>query len=226
MPGKKKPKTREEKVEDRKNHMAQEPVEEVTAEKGRVETGRPGKNFAKDDPHARPAEPVEAGAEELPTGEEREPEAGTEEKLWEQEKEELLDRLKRKQAEMDNLRRINKLEQAEAREYALHDFLCRLLPVLDNLERALHSARSDKNVPESYIDGMEMIYKQLLQILEQEGVSVIEAEGTPFDPHCHHAVMEVDSEEEEPGSVVEELQKGYRHRQRVLRPAMVKVCRE
>lgn len=145
---------------------------------------------------------------------------------WEQEKEELLDRLKRKQAEMDNLRRISKMEQSEAREYALYDFLSRLLPVLDNLERALDSARSDQDVPDSHVAGLEMIYKQLMQILEQEEVKVIEAEGMPFDPHCHHAVMEVESEDSEPGSVVESLQKGYWHRKRILRPAMVKVCRE
>ncbi len=149
-----------------------------------------------------------------------------EEAGWAQEKEELLDRLKRKQAEMENLRRISKKEQAEAREYALHDFLSRLLPVLDNLERALESARSDEGIPDAHLDGLKMIYRQMLQILEQEGVSVIEAKGAPFDPHCHHAVMEVDSDHEEPGNVVEEMQKGYWHRERVLRPAMVKVCRE
>lgn len=149
-----------------------------------------------------------------------------EENDWEQEKEELLDKIKRKQAEMDNLRRINKMEQAEAREYALYGFLCKLLPVLDNLERGLESARADEDVTQAHVDGLEMIYKQLYQVLEQEGVSVIEAAGTPFDPNCHHAVMEVESEEVEPGCVVEELQKGYRHRKRILRPAMVKVCRE
>lgn len=164
--------------------------------------------------------------EDEPAPVEEEQRYGAEEKDFEQEMEELLDRLKRKQAEMDNLRRISKMEQAEARDYALYDFLSRLLPVLDNLERALESARSDQGVPQSHIEGLEMIYKQLLQLLEQEGVSIIEAEGTPFDPNCHHAVMEVESEEAEPGSVVEEMQTGYWHRQRVLRPAMVKVCRD
>ncbi len=144
---------------------------------------------------------------------------------WEKEKEELLDQIKRKQAEMDNLRRISKMEQKETREYGLHQFLCKLLPILDNLERGLEQARADKDVPESYVNGLEMIYKQLFQVLEQEGVRVMEAAGTSFDPHCHHAVMEVESEEE-PGNVVEELQKGYWHYERVLRPAMVKVCRE
>ncbi|HSW36437.1 MAG TPA: nucleotide exchange factor GrpE, partial [Candidatus Limnocylindrales bacterium] len=69
---------------------------------------------------------------------------------WLQEKEELMDRLKRKQAEMDNLRRISKMEQAEAREYALSEFLCRLLPVLDNLERALEAARGSKEVSDAH----------------------------------------------------------------------------
>lgn len=145
---------------------------------------------------------------------------------WQQEKEELLDRIKRKQADLDNLRRIGKLEQVEARDYALHDFLSRLLPVLDNIERALESARAADDVSQAYVEGLEMIQKQILQLLEQEGVSVIEACGTLFDPHCHHAVMQVESGEGEPGTVLEELQKGYRHRQRILRPAMVKVCQD
>ena len=142
---------------------------------------------------------------------------------WQQEKEELLDQIKRKQADIDNLRRIGKKEQSEAREYALHQFLCRLLPVIDNLERALESAEADQSVPAGHVEGIEMIYKQLLQIMEQEGVCEIEAEGCQFDPNYHHAVMQEDSEEE-PGTVLEELQKGYRHRDRVLRPSMVKVC--
>jgi molecular chaperone GrpE len=145
---------------------------------------------------------------------------------WQQEKEELLDRIKRKQADIDNLRRISKIEQAEAREYALYEFLCRLLPVMDNIERGLEAARADKEIPPAYIEGLEMIHRQLMQILEQENVTVIETERVPFDPHCHHAVMQVEDQESEPGTVLEELQKGYRHRRRILRPAMVKVCRE
>ncbi len=144
---------------------------------------------------------------------------------WEKEKTELLDKIMRKQADLDNLRRISKMEQAEAREYALYDFLNRLLPVLDNIERALEAARTATDLPATYLEGLEMIRKQLEHILTQEGVSIIEAAGTPFDPHCHHAVMEVESEEHDPGTVTEELQKGYRHRQRILRPSMVKVCR-
>ncbi len=184
-------------------------------------------------------EPEETEGQDLRTGEPEEAEViaeegaaeegtqpGEEFREWQQEKEELLEQLKRKQADIDNLRRISKIEQAEAREYALHHFLCRLLPVLDNLERALESARSDENMPAGHVEGLEMIYKQLMQILEQEGVREIEAVGCKFDPNCHHAVMQEESDESEPGIVLEELQKGYHHRKKVLRPAMVKVCGE
>ncbi len=145
---------------------------------------------------------------------------------WQQEKDELLEQIKRKQADIDNLRRRSKIEQAEAREYALHQFLCRLLPVIDNLERALESARLAENMPDGHVKGLEMIYDQLIQILEQEGVSEIEAVGCKFDPNYHHAVIQEKSDDNEPGTVLEELQKGYQHRKKILRPSMVKVCGE
>ncbi len=152
--------------------------------------------------------------------------SGQAEEAWEQEKEELLDKIRRKQADIDNLRRIGKNEQAEAREYALFDFLTRLLPVLDNIERAIDSAEQDGKVPDAHLKGLAMIKAQLYQLLEQEGVSTIEAAGQSFDPQCHHAVMQVEDEDSEPGTVIEEMQKGYRHRKRILRPAMVKICRD
>ncbi len=140
---------------------------------------------------------------------------------WEREKEELMNRLLRKQADFDNYRRISRAEKEEAREYALFEFTAKMLPVLDNMERALDSASKAK-VPGSYLEGLEMIYNQLLGLLEQEGVTVIKSAGLPFDPNYHHAVLRV--EEGEPGCVAEELQKGYLYKNRVLRPAMVKVC--
>ncbi len=169
---------------------------------------------------------AEVTAEEDAAEEDRQAEKDQEAPDWQQEKEELLDKLKRKQADIDNLRRIGKIEQAEAREYALHQFLSRLLPVLDNLERALDSARSSEDIPPGHVEGLEMIYKQLTQILEQEGVTKIEAIGCKFDPNCHHAVIQEANDQAEPGTVLDELQKGYRHRRRVLRPSMVKVCGE
>ncbi|MEW5785912.1 MAG: nucleotide exchange factor GrpE [Bacillota bacterium] len=154
------------------------------------------------------------------------------ETAWQREKEELSgqlqrkhDELLRKQADFDNFRRISRSEQEEAREYALFSFLEKLLPILDNLERALQSARQ-ANVAATYVEGLEMIYKQLAHLLELEGVTVIDCAGRPFDPHYHHAVMQAAEGEGEPGTVTEELQRGYMHKKRVLRPAMVKVCRD
>ncbi len=224
MSGKDKRKTSQEMEEEKENQEeeksagAGEPAEEENEE---IEEIQAEKNLTDQVLETGPAEIVDE--EEYDSGEEK---VKDEQQEWEREKEELLERIKRKQAEMDNLRRISKKEQNEAREYALHDFLSKLLPVLDNLERGLETARSDEDVPDSYVDGLEMIYKQLFQVLEQEGVCLVEAEDEPFDPHCHHAVMEVESEEVEPGNVAEVLQKGYWHRDRILRPAMVKVCRE
>jgi molecular chaperone GrpE len=140
---------------------------------------------------------------------------------WGLEKEELMNRLLRKQADFDNYRRISRIEKEEVRDYALFEFASKLLPVIDNLERALQSA-SREQVPGSYLEGLEMIAKQLVGLLEQEGVTVMESADRPFDPNYHHAVMQV--EEGKPGCVAEELQKGYLYKNRVLRPAMVKVC--
>ncbi len=176
-------------------------------------------------PHA--ASDNDAGAEENATGSaSEEPNLSELEQYkaaWEKEKEELLGQLMRKQADFDNFRRISRAEQDESREYGLFKFLEKLLPVLDNLERALESARKEA-VSDSYVEGLGMIFRQMLQLLEQEGVSAMEPTGQPFDPHYHHAVMQV--EEGEPGCVSEELQKGYLYKKRVLRPALVKVCRE
>ena len=91
------------------------------------------------------------------------------------------------------------------------------------MERALVTAREDEGVPESHLKGLLMIRKQLLQLLEQEGVVEIEAVGKQFDPHYHDAVMQTAAGGGDPGSVVEELQKGYLYKDRVLRHAKVKV---
>lgn len=158
------------------------------------------------------------------------PEKQEEEKSTSAEVEELREQLKlkqeemlRKQADFANFRRISREEKEEVREYALTDFLGKLLPVLDNMERAIDSAR-EKDVPPSYLEGLEMIHKQFLQVLEQEGVTAMEPLGQNFDPNYHHAVLKGEDSEGEPGTVVDELQKGYMYKKRVLRPAMVKVC--
>ena len=131
--------------------------------------------------------------------------------------------MQRKQADLDNFRRISRMKEEEIRTYGLFNFLEKLLPVLDNMERALVTAREDEGVPESHLKGLLMIRKQLLQLLEQEGVVEIEAVGKQFDPHYLDAVMQTAVGGGDPGSVVQELQKGYLYKDRVLRHAKVKV---
>lgn len=142
---------------------------------------------------------------------------------WTRQREELISLVQRKQADLDNFRRISRMKEEEIRSYSLSEFLKNLLPVLDNMERALATAREDESVPESHIRGLLMIRKQLLQLLEQEGVVPMEALGEMFDPRFHEAVMQSAEGQGEPGSVVDELQKGYLYKERVLRPARVAV---
>ena len=172
-------------------------------------------------PAAEPAAPERGGSAEADPGGTDDVHAA--EAAWAREKDELICLAQRKQADLDNFRRISRMKEEEIRTYGLFDFLERLLPVLDNLERALITASGDEGVPESYLQGLLMIRKQLLQLLEQEGVVEIEALGKQFDPHYHDAVMQIASGEGDPGSVVEELQKGYLYKDRVLRHTKVKV---
>lgn len=142
---------------------------------------------------------------------------------WVREKEELINLLQRKQADLDNFRRLGRNKEREIRDYGLSEFLERLLPVLDNLERALVTACADETVPEAHLKGLVMIQKQILQLLEQEGVEPIEALGKPFDPHFHEAVMRSAESRGEVDCVAEEIQRGYLYKDRVLRPTRVVV---
>ncbi len=129
---------------------------------------------------------------------------------------------RRVKADFDNYRKRMSAEKANTRSYALSDFMCRLLPVIDNMDRALEAAGKE-GVPASYLQGMEMIRKQVMEVMEKEGVTCIDAEGKCFDPNYHQAVMRTDEGDGEPDTVVEEFQKGYMLKKRVLRPSMVKV---
>lgn len=136
--------------------------------------------------------------------------------------EEHKQRLLRTQADYDNFRRRTMKEKEELGKYASAKLITELLPVIDNFERALGSA---PDLPEvaSYAKGVDMIFRQLEGILKAEGLSPMESVGTPFNPEFHQAIMQVDSDEYEEGDVVEEVQKGYILKDKVLRPAMVKV---
>lgn len=127
-------------------------------------------------------------------------------------------------ADLENYRRRARKDKEDALKYAAVPLLEGLLPVLDNFERALDAAdqTKDANVLQ---EGVEMVYRQFLNVLSQAGLTLIEAEGKPFNPHEHNAVMQVETDGVEPGIVVEEIQAGYKYKDRVIRPSMVKVSK-
>lgn len=136
------------------------------------------------------------------------------------ERDSLIERLARLQAEFENARKRSVREQQDFREYALADSLKTLLPVLDSFERAL-STSPEKS---EFHQGVELIYKQLQDALAKMGLRPIAAKGEPFDPHFHQAIEMVETSSVPDNQVVEELQQGYKLKDRLLRPAMVKVA--
>lgn len=137
------------------------------------------------------------------------------------ERDTLYDRLARMQAEFDNARKRAAREQQEYRDYALTDTIKAFIPVLDSFDRALKSSpeKSEFHV------GLELIHKQLQDALAKIGVQPISAKGQQFDPRFHEAIEMVDTEDVPDHEVLEELQSGYKLKDRLIRPAMVKVAR-
>jgi molecular chaperone GrpE len=133
--------------------------------------------------------------------------------------EKYLANWQRAQADFINYKRRGEQERAEVVNYANSTLILNVLPVLDDLERALASV-PEEFAESPWVDGIRHIYRKLQSVLESHGVSAIEAEGKDFDPNLHEAVMTVEGEE---GKVIEELQKGYKLRSRVIRPTKVKV---
>ncbi|MDG5786532.1 nucleotide exchange factor GrpE [Evansella sp. AB-P1] len=140
----------------------------------------------------------------------------------EQKLEETTNRLLRTQADYENLRRRTRLEKEADAKYRSQRLVEELLPAIDNFERALMiDAESDET--KNLLQGVEMVYRQIKEALSKEGIETIETVGHSFDPHIHQAVMQVETDEYDKNVVVEELQKGYKLKDRVIRPAMVKV---
>lgn len=125
-------------------------------------------------------------------------------------------------ADFENARKRATKEQQDFREYALADAIKSLLPTLDSFERALQASKQEKSELRS---GVELIYKQLQDALAKLGVRPIPAKGEPFDPRLHEAIETVETTEAEDHQVLEELQRGYKLKDRLLRPAMVKIAR-
>ena len=140
----------------------------------------------------------------------------------EEKKEEQEDRVKRQMAEFDNFRKRTEKEKSQMFEIGVKSVIEKILPVVDNFERGLQTAAPEGEAA-AFMEGMNMVYKQLMTELEGIGVKAIEAIGTEFNPEFHNAVMQVESEEYESGIVAQELQKGYMYHDTVVRHSMVAV---
>ncbi len=136
--------------------------------------------------------------------------------------EENYNRLLRMQADFDNYKKRVAKEREDMYHTALETIVQQLLPVVDNMERAASAFRNDM-LDEKYISGVEMVSKQMLEVLIRNGVKEIEALEKDFDPNMHHAVMQVPGEDEDENKVKEVLQKGYILGSKVIRPTLVKV---
>ena len=160
------------------------------------------------------AEPAEVTVEDVPA--EEDDTAALEAQLKEK-----SDRILRLQADFENFRRRTAKEKEELAPVITQNLLTDLLPLLDNFERAMAVEQTDG---EAFQKGVEMIFTQLREVLDKHGLEGIEAEGKPFDPNVHQAVMRVENPDVEDGTITQVLQKGYQAKGKVIRPAMVQVA--
>ena len=160
------------------------------------------------------AEPADVTVEDVPA--EADKTAELEAQLQEKN-----DRILRLQADFENFRRRTAKEKEELAAVITQNLLTDLLPLLDNFERAMTVEQTDG---EAFQKGVEMIFTQLREVMEKHGLENIEAEGAPFDPNVHQAVMRVENPDVEDGTITQVLQKGYQAKGRVIRPAMVQVA--
>ncbi len=135
---------------------------------------------------------------------------------------ELYDKHLRLMAEYDNFKKRTQKEKEELFSYATADTIEKILPVIDNLERAIESINEEEK--NTFSEGVEMVLRQLFEIFEKLGVSEIEAVGKEFDPNLHNAVMHIEDENTAANTIVEQFMKGYKYKEKVIRYSMVKVA--
>ena len=143
----------------------------------------------------------------------------------EQESKENYDRMLRVSAEFENYKKRTSRELEEFRKFANQSLIKELLSVVDNLELAMNSTNGHQTIDQGLLQGLEMTHKEILKVFEKFNVKPIEAKGQVFDPTFHEAVMQEETDEVDPNTVVNELQKGYLIHNRLLRPSMVVVAR-
>jgi len=140
-----------------------------------------------------------------------------------EEKEKYVNRLQRLQADFSNYKKRIEKEKKRANQQAIKELVEDLLPIIDNFERALNTSQDSEEAAD-VLKGVEMIYKQLVDLLHKKGVEEIATVGEEFDPNFHEAAMTEESEEYESGVIIEEMQPGYKLDNLVIRPAMVKIA--
>ena len=218
--------------EKSQEEMVKEAVEEAKKSAGEQPEGEPWEDQAEEECAKEASEGEEASENEEEEPDEEDEDKKSGKKLFgkknkkdkkDEKIEELTDRLTRQMAEFDNFRKRTEKEKSQMYEIGAKDIIEKMLPVVDNFERGLDAVKEeDKEDP--FIQGMEMVYKQLMTVLGELGVKPIEAVGKEFDPNLHNAVMHVEDENFGENIIAEEFQKGYMYRDSVVRHSMVKVA--
>lgn len=202
----------EETVDNEETQAAEESAEETKAE---------------DAAETENAQDTEATSEETDTKEKKDGIFGKKKKKDKKDEqiEDLNDRLRRQMAEFDNFRKRSEKEKSQMFDMGAKSIIEKVLPVVDNFERGL-AAVPEEQKDDAFVTGMDKVYKQMMTEFDSIGVKPIEAVGQEFNPDLHNAVMQVESEEFEPGIVAQELQKGYMYKDTVVRHSMVAVVSE
>lgn len=192
-------------------------AERNEAELNKAELNEPELNAADTSEDAAQAE--DAKADVNSSAEDQTPEPDTVDK---KKYDELYDKYLRTLAEYDNFKKRSQKEKDELYSVAVADTIEKLLPVADNLDRAISTLREDET--SEFSEGVKMVSKQFFDILKKMGVVEIEALGAQFDPNIHNAVMHVDDDEYDANVVIEQFMKGYKYKEKVIRHSMVKVA--
>jgi molecular chaperone GrpE len=184
---------------------------------------KPEEELKKSQEPMTPETPVEGGKEKIVVLKKEEYEQLKNEA---QKVKEYWDRLLRQQADFDNMRKRIERDKQEFQKFAQEDIIIDLLGVLDDLERSVEAAEKKQENFEAFLKGIEMILAHLYELLKKRGVIAVDAKGKKFDPAAHEALMQTESGEHGDGEVIEELQKGYKMNDRVIRTAKVRVAKK
>ena len=203
-------------------------VEEITdTEETKAAEESAEETKAEDTAETENAQDAEETSEETETKEKKDGIFGKKKKKDKKDEqiEDLNDRLRRQMAEFDNFRKRSEKETSQMFDMGARSIIEKVLPVVDNFERGL-AAVPEEQKDDAFVTGMDKVYKQMMTEFDSIGVKPIEAVGQEFNPDLHNAVMQVESEEYEPGVVAQELQKGYMYKDTVVRHSMVAVVSE